>query len=674
MPSPNPPTNLVCTNGGANDIVLAWTDNSSDETGFRIERKLGVSGSYSEIDTVGANVTGYVDTSSKTANRPYIYRVRAYNGSGNSAYSNEDDATTPYAGTVPNYKTDTANYVDVEKTITDATNATPIVITTSTTHGLSTGDLIRISKVLGNDAANGLWRVTVLSTTTFSLDNSVGTGAFSSSPAARVFANFPVPLPLAGGKFYDEMFGTQVMRFTDESDGDYFGTAYSVWPTFNCDNTRVYLQSGGGWALGEFNPTTFRRSGALHSIPNAPFTNYAHYESAFWSFTDPNKLFILVDAKIYYYSPLTDTYTLVKDLQSYFGAGWFFNQLYVSSNDNRFGFNTWNGSGNQGFAVYELSTDTLKLDVRNTDVNGITMDKSGQYVLFVTDSLGYYTQYIYSVDAGTFETLISDVNTGLPDFGIGHNDAGQSVIVGADQWNGGFSFRNMGTPHTVSHPFTYAPYWFNFHLSMRADNDEWVLVGTYGDTGVSAAPPKYYQELFQTNNTNGSLRRLVHGNSNYQANVFLCPTCPVTVTGATNATPIVIATSGPHRMLTGMRPQISGIGGNTAANGTWTATVIDATHFSLDGSTGNGAYTSGGQVYAEMYWDTPRANMSRDGKFIAWTSNWNGVPGGGRRDLFIAQVDPVNPSASPSPSASLSPSASASPSAGSSLKLIALCG
>lgn len=53
-------------------------------------------------------------------------------------------------------------------TITGATNASPIVIT-SVAHGLTTGAVVRISGVLGNTAANGLFAVTVLSVDTFSI-------------------------------------------------------------------------------------------------------------------------------------------------------------------------------------------------------------------------------------------------------------------------------------------------------------------------------------------------------------------------------------------------------------------------------------------------------------------------------------------------------------------------
>lgn len=65
------------------------------------------------------------------------------------------------------------------------------------------------------------------------------------------------------------------------------------------------------------------------------------------------------------------------------------------------------------------------------------------------------------------------------------------------------------------------------------------------------------------------------------------------ITGATNASPIVI-TAASHGLETGDRVTITGVGGNTAANGTFIVTKISTTTFSLQGSTGNGTYTSGG--------------------------------------------------------------------------------
>lgn len=66
-----------------------------------------------------------------------------------------------------------------------------------------------------------------------------------------------------------------------------------------------------------------------------------------------------------------------------------------------------------------------------------------------------------------------------------------------------------------------------------------------------------------------------------------------TISGATNATPIVV-TCANHGLSTGTFITVSGVVGNTGANGTTTITSIDTNTFSLDGSVGSGAYTSGG--------------------------------------------------------------------------------
>ncbi|OWK35983.1 beta strand repeat-containing protein [Fimbriiglobus ruber] len=72
----------------------------------------------------------------------------------------------------------------------------------------------------------------------------------------------------------------------------------------------------------------------------------------------------------------------------------------------------------------------------------------------------------------------------------------------------------------------------------------------------------------------------------------------VSITGASNAGPIQITTSVQVGGIinNGDQVVISGVGGNTAANGVWTVTITSANTFTLNGSTGNGTYTSGGSV------------------------------------------------------------------------------
>ena len=90
---PTNPSNLNVQTVSHVRIDLAWTDNSTNEIGFKVERKTGAAGTYAEIITIGANVTSLID-STLSANTEYYYRVRAYNASGFSGYTNEANTTT----------------------------------------------------------------------------------------------------------------------------------------------------------------------------------------------------------------------------------------------------------------------------------------------------------------------------------------------------------------------------------------------------------------------------------------------------------------------------------------------------------------------------------------------------------------------------------------------------
>jgi hypothetical protein len=69
------------------------------------------------------------------------------------------------------------------------------------------------------------------------------------------------------------------------------------------------------------------------------------------------------------------------------------------------------------------------------------------------------------------------------------------------------------------------------------------------------------------------------------------------ITGASNASPISITCTA-HGYSTGETVAILGVLGNTAANGMWEITVTGANTFTLDGSTGNGTWSTGGTQIA----------------------------------------------------------------------------
>ena len=112
------PSNLEAT-AASNANVLTWVDNSTKETGFKIERKLGSAGVYTQIAIVGADVTTYNDSMASPV--AYTYRVRAYNATLNSAYSNEatpQGVLTPTAVSVPEILSESRDFPNSLRSVT----------------------------------------------------------------------------------------------------------------------------------------------------------------------------------------------------------------------------------------------------------------------------------------------------------------------------------------------------------------------------------------------------------------------------------------------------------------------------------------------------------------------------------------------------------------------------
>lgn len=82
--------------------VLTWTDKTSNETGFGVERKpvaCAATGTFAALTTVAANVVTYTDTGG-TQGTTYCYRVAAMNPLGNSPYSNTVERLVPLVAPV----------------------------------------------------------------------------------------------------------------------------------------------------------------------------------------------------------------------------------------------------------------------------------------------------------------------------------------------------------------------------------------------------------------------------------------------------------------------------------------------------------------------------------------------------------------------------------------------
>jgi hypothetical protein len=93
-PAPSAPSGLVAGATSPAQVSVVWQDTSTVEDGFQIERRGGTSADFSQIGVVSVNSTNYIDAS-VLPNTAYAYRVRAFNGTGISAYSNEASVITP---------------------------------------------------------------------------------------------------------------------------------------------------------------------------------------------------------------------------------------------------------------------------------------------------------------------------------------------------------------------------------------------------------------------------------------------------------------------------------------------------------------------------------------------------------------------------------------------------
>jgi len=78
------PTNLAGS-AGRGSVTLKWTDNSTYQTGFYIERAPSGTTNFALVGGVSGNLRTFTNTVTKGT---YLYRVQAYNGSSVSAYSN----------------------------------------------------------------------------------------------------------------------------------------------------------------------------------------------------------------------------------------------------------------------------------------------------------------------------------------------------------------------------------------------------------------------------------------------------------------------------------------------------------------------------------------------------------------------------------------------------------
>ncbi|MHB1146865.1 MAG: FISUMP domain-containing protein [Lutibacter sp.] len=197
---PLAPSNLTGTIVN-NQVILTWTDNSTNETGFKIERMTGT-GSWSVKGSVATDILTYTDTG-VAEGATYTYRVYSFNAAGNSSgYSNSNQITIPNAVTLPVVTTTTVTAIEITtatsggsvssdggasvtaRGVVWSTNATPtIALSTKTTDGSGTGGY---SSAITGLTSNTTYHIRAYAT------NSLGT-AYGNE---RTFKTYIVTVPV----------------------------------------------------------------------------------------------------------------------------------------------------------------------------------------------------------------------------------------------------------------------------------------------------------------------------------------------------------------------------------------------------------------------------------------------------------------------------------------------
>lgn len=367
----------------------------------------------------------------------------------------------------------------------------------------------------------------------------------------------PAP-PSKGERYTDPVFGSQILRVSDESDGISNTTAYSYWPSFNCNGTKLLVFCDQVPKVASFDAKTFS-VGPLEPLfdrdsPSGPL----RWEELIWSGTQP--------LEVYGHAPDGSIWRYHLGMKCYKRAcpgGGTPLLSWTKSIDDRVAAY---GRDGQAFILALLNVDTAPLLARALPdgylVRMAHLDQSGRYVLVKTTSGG--DGFVYD---RTYDRLTKVPNE-LPAAMPGHCDTGKGYVVGIEDQGGCLRRWSLASPLTprlllaLKDVQGWWPPTADEHICCLMSSTTWALVDTY-----------HFGTGWQDSLENGQSRPL-------EGEIF-----SVATDGSENVT-------------------------------RWCH------------------HRSGGPDY----WDGPHVTSSRDGKYAAYTSSWEGTLGDGRRDVFVVRT------------------------------------
>lgn len=405
----------------------------------------------------------------------------------------------------------------------------------------------------------------------------------------RVYREPPLSaLPDAGGKFADPTFGTLIMRVTDDKDypAPGCGTWYSQWPTLNANNTRLLIRCGssGDMKIKAFDPVRFTLGGTLRTASSIQNGQSLQWQGATWSRNDPDLVFVHAS----YYD---QNYPAVTGMKLY---------------------------------TYRPSTNTLTLIKDFTSLAPgkpdylfemhIAQDGKDDLFTFMQNRVGNSNPLYFIVWRRSTNKVLQHIR----------NDATLDANAASPDKSGRWIYfpLNKTQPDLSRHKILdlQTNTWQTVYWTGADDAPSHGDVGTGTNVGHgnwsggfnfrSLSNPHKFSILFDFKDANGvvdwsnDLHTTLFADDESWATIGLYDESDVGETGAFENEVMQIALDGSQRIrrLFHHRSRIDNL-----------------------------SDTSG-------YWAVPKPTISRDGRFIAFTSNWGKS---GRYDLFIAKIEPA---------------------------------
>ena len=216
--APNSPSDLTVTaQSSAVSAQLTWADNSTNETGFRIERKVNPAGAWTTLASPAANTTTHTDPGPLVAGNVYYYRVIAIGAAGDSIASNMDsfEASAGFIEIIAQPGTGMTSLL--ARTLTVGKTAGTVAVTVSRFGG-GTG-AVTVNCATSNSTATAGTHYTATNTTLSWADGETGNKTFTvpitNTATPQLARQFTVTLSSPGGSARLGVFKSLVVLITD---------------------------------------------------------------------------------------------------------------------------------------------------------------------------------------------------------------------------------------------------------------------------------------------------------------------------------------------------------------------------------------------------------------------------------------------------------------------------